>query len=173
MIAKLNSKGAAAMSDDLNVEIDYQVQGTAYWRRQKAEQFPDDERNIEAAEELDRLAIEIEALEGSELHRQINEVHDSINRLPDQHSTKCWEDIGEAVSGELRAIGFHTSHSTGVEFLKWYRDLLRDNLQDQVEKANPAPSLDEQVANDPAVAAARRAYEEAYAKALAEARNKL
>jgi hypothetical protein len=60
-----------------------------------------------------------------------------------------------------------------VKFLEWYRDLLCDKLQDQIEKAVPAPSLDEQVANDPTVKAAKRAYDEAYAKALAEARKKL
>jgi hypothetical protein len=161
------------MSDDLNEKIGYQVQNTAEWRREKAEQFPDDKRNLEAAKELDRLATQIEALEGSELHRQIDEAHDSINRLPDDDSSNCWEDVGEAVSAELRAIGFHSSYSTGVKFLEWYRDLLCDKLQDQIEKAVPAPSLDEQVANDPTVKAAKRAYDEAYAKALAEARKKL
>jgi hypothetical protein len=128
---------------------------------------------LEAAQELDRLAIQIEALEGSELHRQIEKAHDNINRLPDAHSTNCWEEVGEAVSEELRAIGFHSSYSTGVKFLEWYRDLLCDKFQDQIEKAVPAPSLDEEVANDPAVRAAERAYDEAYAKALTEARKKL
>jgi hypothetical protein len=42
--------------------------GTAYWRREKAIEFPDDVRNLEAARELDRLAVEIAALEGSKLH---------------------------------------------------------------------------------------------------------
>ena len=68
---------------DLNEKIGYQVQGTADWRRQKAEQFPDDERNLEAAEELDRLAAEIDALEDSEIHRQINEAWENIDRLPE------------------------------------------------------------------------------------------
>jgi hypothetical protein len=82
-IAKLNSKGAAAMSDDLdlNLRIGYQVQSTAEWRREKALQFPDDMRNLRAAEELERLAVEIEALEGSDIHRQISDVHDSIFSL--------------------------------------------------------------------------------------------
>jgi hypothetical protein len=60
-----------------------------------------------------------------------------------------------------------------VKFLEWYRDLLCDKFQDQIEKAVPAPTLDEEVANNPAVKAAERAYNEAYAKALAEVRKKL
>jgi hypothetical protein len=40
ILAQLNSNEAAAMSDDLNVEIGYQVQNTADWRWRKAEQIP-------------------------------------------------------------------------------------------------------------------------------------
>jgi hypothetical protein len=97
------------MSGDLSEKIGYEVQSAAYWRRQKAEQFADNKRNLEAAQELDRLAKQIEALEGSEeLHRRIEQARDNINRLPDAHSTNCWEEVGEAVSEELHAIGFHS-----------------------------------------------------------------
>jgi hypothetical protein len=48
--------------------------GTAYWRREKAIEFPDDVRNLEAARELDRLAVEIAALEGSKLHAQLDKL---------------------------------------------------------------------------------------------------
>ena len=43
-------------SDYLNEQIGYNVQGTAEWRRGKAEQFPDDARNLQAAEELECIA---------------------------------------------------------------------------------------------------------------------
>jgi len=179
-IAKLNSKGAAAMSDDLdlNLRIGYQVQSTAEWRREKALQFPDDTRNLRAAEELERLAVEIEALEGSDIHRQISDVHDSIFRLCDEDDnvtsidSVVW-DLNEAVSAELRSIGFHGGYETGTQFLEWYRDLLREKFETLLGEAVPAPDLDEQVANDPAVKAAKDAYDAAYAKAFAEARKKL
>jgi hypothetical protein len=61
------------MSEHLNELIGYNVQGTAEWRLRKAEQFPDDTRNIRAAEELERLAREINGLNGSEVERQIDE----------------------------------------------------------------------------------------------------
>src|SRR5579863_7862550 len=99
-IAELNSKGAAAMSDDLNELIGDEIQGTAEWRRRKAEEFPDDVRNLEAATELGRLAAEVELLEGSEIHKQIIEVTRNINRAPNNICDNIWPDISEMVSVE-------------------------------------------------------------------------
>ena len=162
------------MSDDLNIIIGYKVQDTAEWRRRKASEFPDDARNVVAAEQLERLAAEISALEGSELHGQIDEAEDGINRICEiKNDSAVWQDVSETLSAELRSVGFHGGCSTGRELLEWYRDLLRENLHDLIERAVPVPDLDEQVANDPAVKAAKRAYDEAYAKALAEARKRL
>ena len=42
-----------------------QVLNTAEWRRRKAQKFPEDNRNLEAAKELERLARETENLRGS------------------------------------------------------------------------------------------------------------
>ena len=39
--------------------IVFDVEGTADWRRQKAEEFQNDHRNTDAAEILDRLAVEL------------------------------------------------------------------------------------------------------------------
>jgi hypothetical protein len=143
------------------------VQRTAEWRRQKAEQFPDDARNIRAAEELERLAREINGLSGSEIERQIDEVHDSLIRGGWED---VWQELNEDVSAELRSIGFHHSYNTATKFLEWYRDLLSEKLQQKIEEAVPAPSLHDQIENDPDVKAAKRAYDEAYARALAEGR---
>jgi hypothetical protein len=133
---------AAKMSEYLNEMIGYQVQGTAEWRRQKAEQFPQDTRNLRAAEELERLGDEINALTGSEIERQISDAHNSIADFPDNNaSSDAWVNISEAVSYELRAIGFHAGYSTGQELLEWYRDLLSEKLHDLIEDAVPAPDL--------------------------------
>ena len=156
------------MSKYLMEMIGYQVQGTAEWRRAKAEQFPDDQRNLTAAEELDELAKQIEQVASSEqIHEQIAELQDSIA------SANIWVDVSEAVSAELRAVGFHSGYTTALEFLEWYRDLLQEKLLEQIDEVVPAVNLDEQIANDPAVKAAKRAFDEAYAKAYAEARKKL
>jgi hypothetical protein len=163
-IAKLNSKGAAAMSNlSINDMIGYQVESTADWRREKAKEFPDDARNLEAAKELDQLAAQIQALEGSEIHKQICELSDT---LPD-HFIEI-----ETVSSELRSIGFHTGY-TGAEFLEWYRDLLIECHEKVLDEQVEAPNLAEQVEQVPEVKAAREVYEAARAKAYAEARKKL
>jgi hypothetical protein len=45
---------------------------TADFRRRKAEEYPDDRRNIEAAEHLEKLACELPALTGSAAHRRLS-----------------------------------------------------------------------------------------------------
>ena len=158
------------MSEYLMEMIGYQVESTAEWRREKARQFPDDQRNLTAADELDKLATQIRQVAGSEqIHEQIAGLHDRISKL----DFGVWEHLNETISAELRAIGFHSGYSTALEFLVWYRDLLQETLQEQLDELVPAPGLDEQIASDPAVKAAKQAYDEAYAKAYAEARKRL
>jgi hypothetical protein len=156
--------------DDLMTLIGYNVQDSAEWRRRKAEEFPADTRNQEAAEELERLSLEIEKLEGSEIHQQICSLQERISRLDDDD---FWTAVSEAESEELRSIGFHVSFDTGLQFLEWYRDLLEEKLQDRLDEAIPVPDLNEQVANDPAVKEAKQVYDEALAKAYAEARKRM
>jgi len=170
-IAKLNSEGAAAMSEYLNTMIGYQVESTAEWRRVKAEQFPDDRRNAVAAEELEKLAAQIDRIGESEpIHHQIAKLHETLDTA--DSSDDAWLKISETVSEELRLIGFHSGYATGLEFLEWYRDLLQEQLDEVLDEAVPVPKLDEQVENAPSVKAAKQAYEEARAKAYAEARKR-
>ena len=146
-----------------------QVEGTADWRREKAKEFPNDaDRNLKAAKELDQLAVEIEALDGSEIHNQISELLDTLSDDAFSH----WTDVSEAVSAELRSVWFHTS-CTGQEFLEWYRDQLIECHEKALDDSVEAPNLAEQVEQVPEVKAAREAYEAARAKAYAEARKKL
>jgi hypothetical protein len=83
--------------------------GTAYWRREKAIEFPDDVRNLEAARELDRLAVEIAALEGSKLHALLDKFFED-------------EDGGliamPVISEILRQVGFSRRYDTGEELLQ-------------------------------------------------------
>lgn len=160
------------MSEYLNQMIGYQVESTAEWRRHKAEQFPDDRRNTVAAEELEELAAQIDRIGESEpIHHQIAKLHDTLVTMDNVND--AWMHISESVSAELRSIGFHSGYATGLEFLDWYRDLLQEQLDEILDEAVPVPNLDEQVENDPAVKAAKQAYDEARAKAYAEARKRL
>jgi hypothetical protein len=96
------------MSDDhLMKLIGYNVQGTAEWRRRKAEEFPEDTRNLKAAEELERFAAEIETLEHSEIHQQICDVQERIDRIDDGD---LWTEVSQAESEALRSI--NESHAS-------------------------------------------------------------
>jgi len=59
-----------------------------------------------------------------------------------------------------------------LEFLEWYRDLLQEKLDEILDEAGSVPDLDEQIKNDPAVKAAKQAYDEAHANAYAKALKK-
>ncbi len=164
------------MSDDLNELIGYQVQNSAHWRRDKAEQFPDDIRNLRAAEELERLAEQIEQLENSELHKWVRDIADRVTAADNGDG---WFKIGEEISAELRSIGFHSSYESGEQFLEWFCELLEEELPSlvdhnlsQIDAAVPVPELSELAANDPVVQAAKQAYDEALATAYANARKK-
>jgi hypothetical protein len=70
--------GAREMSDNLYTLVGYQVEVTADWRRRQAEYFPHDDRNARAAKELERLAGEVDQLEGSSVHEQIRLATDRL-----------------------------------------------------------------------------------------------
>jgi len=83
--------------------------GTAYWRREKVIEFPDDVRNLEVARELDRLAVEIAALEGSKLHAQLDKLFE------DKEGGLIAMPI---ISEILRQVGFPRWYDTGEELLQ-------------------------------------------------------
>jgi hypothetical protein len=154
------------MSDELMEIVGYQVESSAAWRREKAEQFPrDSHRNLRAAEELERLGKEIGELEGSDIHTRVREALDRMD-ADDSH------ELSVSMSAEIRSIGFSNNHDSGRSFLEWIcaevediiqrrRELVLEELDDAVET---------QVENDPAVKAAKQAYDEARAQAYAKAR---
>jgi hypothetical protein len=146
------------------------MESTAEWRREKAEEFPDDSRNLDAAKELEKLATEIKNLEGSELYQRVETLDDA---MPDDDNY----DLVEWLSEELRAVGFRTSYESGAEFLESYfenlQEFQRKRIDEEIDGNVPSLDLAQQVENDPTVKAAKLAYEEAYAKALADARKRL
>jgi hypothetical protein len=156
------------MSKFLDEIIGYQIEETADWRRGKAQQFPEDSRNLIAAGELDRLAAEIHALdEGSEIEQQID---GRMTKLIELTNDPGHDDI----SPELRLIGFGATYSTGLEFLEWYRDMLQQQIQRQ-EAAAAAEAAEEmaheaadETAKEAAEEAAKEAYDEAYKETYAE-----
>jgi hypothetical protein len=77
---------------------------TARWRREKAKEHPDDERNLRAAELLEELATSVDAV-APELLEAYMELGDDIRD-------------SEIHSDMLRTIGFHWAPASGTEFVR-------------------------------------------------------
>jgi hypothetical protein len=99
------------------------MEHTAEWRRGKAEEFSNDRRNMEAAEELERLAKEVSGLDGSEISQRI----DQLEAMSDDANYSMIEWLSE----ELRAVGFRTCYKDGAEFLKTYCERLEEEICEQ------------------------------------------
>lgn len=91
----------------------------ADWRRGKARQYPDDERNLDAAELLDRLAGEVLALDGSSAATAFEEDYGIIFSGEDQDRHR---EVMRLWSEYRSGIGFRIFPDTGeavlVELLK-------------------------------------------------------
>lgn len=98
--------------------IALELSDKADWRRQKAEQYPDDERNLDAAELLDRLAGEVLTLEGSPAAVTFEKEHDVIFSGDDQDRAR---EVMRRWSEYRSGIGFRIFPDTGKGVL---RDLL-------------------------------------------------
>jgi len=96
-------------------ELTSGVGTTADWRRRKLEQYPDDLRNLNAAEMLESLKPGLEKLRGSDLHKQYERVCNFDIETPG------WEDklfaLEEMKSAKLRSVCFHYFPRTAEEFL--------------------------------------------------------
>ncbi len=84
---------------------------TAEWRREKAEEFPDDDRNIAAAELLEQLATGAGDLRGTDLEQRYFKVLERADGHPDVHL------LCEAESEALRSVGFHSWPANATEFV--------------------------------------------------------
>ena len=124
---------------DLNIEemTGLQVREIADWQWRKAEEFPDDPRNPEAAKEIERLAAEIAQLNNSALHHRISELIDFVS---EQGANDEAIDAIESTEAELRRVGFEgAAFRSGAELLTWYRNELENRLLDN-EVNRPARS---------------------------------
>ena len=81
---------------------------TAEWRREKAEQFPDHDRNLKAAVLLEELAKQIGDLSGGDLDRQLVSLWEACE-------TDDTGNLLEEKSQLLREVGFH-----------WWGDLAQE-----------------------------------------------
>jgi hypothetical protein len=155
---ELNRKEAPMKELHLNIEevIGLQVQEIAEWRWRKAEEVPDDPRNLEAAKELERLAAEIAQLNGSALHHRILELTGIVS---EQGADDEAIDAIESTEAELCRVGFSGGFRTGAELLEWYRNELEDRLGEKSiddDDDAEARSTPEAMAAEQAVKAAQQ-----------------
>ena len=94
------------MNDEIKEQLRLNFENTAEWRRKKAEEHPDDTRNAEAAELLDKLTNTIDAVDPAVL----SAYHELFDDYPDS----------EEHSEMLLRIGFHSWPATAEEFCRDY-----------------------------------------------------
>jgi|SRR5215203_3874853 len=96
----LTTSGTKPTASEARELLQMDFSNTADWHREKAKEYPDDPRHLEAAELLDRLAA------------SVNEVNEDLL----QTYIRLSED--SEVHGEmLRAVGFSSSPASAFEFV--------------------------------------------------------
>lgn len=101
------------MLEDLKTKFEMQAE----WRREKAEEYPNDKRNQEAAEIFDRLLATVDDIAPNVIHSY----RDFCNGLDPNDPLPATEIEKE----HLRSVGFHTAPQNAEEFLRELIDDLR------------------------------------------------
>jgi hypothetical protein len=86
-----------------------ELEDTAYWRFEKSNEWPGDNRNADAVVLLERLAKEVREQKGSLLHKKLN----SVLRKNIDFSLAIEEE-----NEYRRQIGFHTFPNSGADYLE-------------------------------------------------------
>jgi hypothetical protein len=102
------------------------LESTADWRRRKAEEYPDDERNLAAAETIDLL---LKSLNGPETSGEKVEIFDRFNELIYSGSSSgedSPEEVSRLWSDYRREIGFRRFPASGAEYLDDLMEIARN-----------------------------------------------
>jgi hypothetical protein len=121
------------------MDLAEELASTAQWRRDKAAQYRDDTRNTEAAERLERLAVEVDKLGESFLFRRLERINDellSVRPLEIYY-------LVTAVDEYQRSIGFHAFPDSGEDYLK---DLIKIYSKQLVNAESYAAACEERQA---------------------------
>jgi hypothetical protein len=91
---------------DIGTLIANDLEYAAEWRQQKSVEFPHDaDRNLAAAETLERIAAEFRKLEGSQSHWRLQTLSDRYG-----------EHYVEVLKYMIAAVGFRSPAETAKEF---------------------------------------------------------
>lgn len=92
-----------------------EFEGQAEWRRIKADEYPDDTRNLEAAELFDKLAGTADAIPQAMLHAYA--------------ALDAWKDCPDLWGEHLRAVGFHDFPENATTFLADYIEAVKSTRE--------------------------------------------
>jgi hypothetical protein len=112
------------ISETLN-QILMDLEGSAQWRSMKAEEYPDDKRNEQAAALLERLTSEIASAGDVALTDELARLEAQLLDLDDvSHLQNTTYECSEY----RRRIGFHEFPTTGEEYLRYLVHIYSSHL---------------------------------------------
>ena len=121
MIDDEDDRSTATLIETVALELS----AKADWRRDKARQYPDDERNLDAAELLDRLAGEVLVLDRSPAATAFEEDYEAVFSGEDQDRHR-------------EIIRLWSEYRSGIGF-RHFPDAGEGVLQDMIALAKSAP----------------------------------
>lgn len=114
--------------------LEDQLWSTASWRHDKAEQYPHDHRNKEAAEFLEKLAEEVATLRNSPDYHRPDKLEEELVDVSDGCKVYDLIHLSEDLSEYHRSIGFH-SFPTAEGYLKDLIEIYSRHLDNAKEAA--------------------------------------
>src|SRR5215469_14753456 len=171
--AKAASPGQKEKAMFLEHVID-RVESSAYWRDQKAEQYPDDNRNVRSSRALEKLAENLRALSADDEHATAYEaVMERLAELADNDADKLY-DLSEHESHYIGRYGFdYPQDGNPSDFLSALTEHCRELVAEAEESiAEEVRERTYEVAKETAGEAIRKAAHEAAVEAAKEAAEK-
>src|SRR3712207_5429713 len=133
---------------------------TAGWRRRKAEEYPEDDRNERAAEALAKLAAEVRKLAGTPLGQEFADLQEKVYAAEWRGSDRLIEDEDRHRS----RVGFDSFPDSGEEYVRARMEIYTEALREAEEEADEDDEDEEDEEDETlvafeldAAAAARRA----------------
>jgi hypothetical protein len=114
------------------------LESTADWRREKAAQYPHDDRNEKAAEILGRLATEVRGMGDSPVFKELVRAGDELSDLSDECRKYDLCSLIDDLSAYDRNVGFHSWPSSGEEYLRGMLEIYRDHIGKAKDEAAEA-----------------------------------
>ena len=133
------------IDDYYHTDIVLGAEGAAYFRSQKAQEYPDDKRNQQSVDALTKLQESLESLPSN--HPLVVECYEMEVALPQKLEDKghSWESLmfecGEKRRGLFSRYGFDGPEDHDAQkFLGDLRDVLKDCSEEVLQSLDLAPS---------------------------------